>query len=124
MKNGFQNKIILDQHRYHNGMCLCLYTTTTSIITSEATTTSTSTTSTTTSLPTTTTSTTTSTTSTTFNPTTISTGSTLPPRPIAVCNENIDCPPHYCCYQISRHSYTCISKYFEDQCSPDRLKIF
>ncbi|KAN0003578.1 hypothetical protein ACTFIZ_009725 [Dictyostelium cf. discoideum] len=55
---------------------------------------------------------------------TTTTGSTLPPRPMAVCNENIDCPPHYCCYQISKHSYTCISKYFEDQCSPDRLKIF
>ncbi|EAL69553.1 hypothetical protein DDB_G0275605 [Dictyostelium discoideum AX4] len=55
---------------------------------------------------------------------TTTTGSTLPPRPMAVCYENIDCPPHYCCYQISRHSYTFISKYFEDQCSPDRLKIF
>ncbi|KAN0003579.1 hypothetical protein ACTFIZ_009726 [Dictyostelium cf. discoideum] len=55
---------------------------------------------------------------------TTTTGSTLPPRPMAVCNENIDCPPHYCCCQISKHSYTCISKYFENQCSPDRLKIF
>ncbi|KAN0015365.1 hypothetical protein ACTFIU_008096 [Dictyostelium citrinum] len=55
---------------------------------------------------------------------TISSTTTTLPRPIAVCNENIDCPPHYCCYQISKHSYTCISKYFEDQCFPDRLKIF
>ncbi|KAN0035179.1 hypothetical protein ACTA71_004440 [Dictyostelium dimigraforme] len=55
---------------------------------------------------------------------TTTSGSTLPPRPIAECYENIDCPPNYCCFQISKYSYTCISKYFEDQCFPDRLKIF
>ncbi|KAN0024666.1 hypothetical protein ACTFIV_009075 [Dictyostelium citrinum] len=47
-----------------------------------------------------------------------------PPRPRAECIEKVDCPPHYCCFQISKYAYTCISKFFEENCFPDRFRLF
>ncbi|EGC34672.1 hypothetical protein DICPUDRAFT_79572 [Dictyostelium purpureum] len=68
----------------------------------------------------------TATSATTTSATTTSTGSetsigiTTHYRPeIYICSDD-SCPYEYCCIQLKK-SYTCVSKYFEHQCSPQRL---
>ncbi|KAN0030192.1 hypothetical protein ACTA71_009953 [Dictyostelium dimigraforme] len=59
---------------------------------------------------------------TTATTTTGSTTGTRPPIYPARCSHD-SCPPHYHCYQLT-NGYTCISKYFYDNCEPERLILF
>ncbi|KAN0039195.1 hypothetical protein ACTA71_001389 [Dictyostelium dimigraforme] len=44
------------------------------------------------------------------------------PNPNVKCYEYFDCPPGFNCLQISNFSYSCISKYFKDNCLTYRFK--
>ncbi|EGC35176.1 hypothetical protein DICPUDRAFT_55327 [Dictyostelium purpureum] len=71
----------------------------------------------------TTTSATTTSATTTGSETITSTGITTHFRPENhICSDD-SCPHKYCCIQLKK-SYTCVSKYFEDQCSPQILSDF